>query len=43
MDKSSLAHMCWNCTYHIVFAPKYRRQMTYGKMKRGFGGITRGL
>ncbi|NGQ96233.1 IS200/IS605 family transposase, partial [Brevibacillus sp. SYP-B805] len=27
MDKSSLAHTKWNCKYHIVFAPKYRRQV----------------
>ena len=25
MDKNSLAHTTWNCKYHIVFAPKYRR------------------
>ena len=24
-DKNSLAHSAWNCKYHIVFAPKYRR------------------
>ena len=27
MDKNSLAHTTWNCKYHIVFAPKYRRQI----------------
>ena len=27
MDNSSLAHSKWNCKYHIVFAPKYRRQV----------------
>ena len=26
MDKNTLAHTTWNCKYHIVFAPKYRRQ-----------------
>lgn len=30
MDNSSLAHSKWNCKYHIVFAPKYRRQIIYG-------------
>nr|BAD18223.1 transposase of IS657 [Halalkalibacterium halodurans] len=30
-DKNSLAHTTWNCKYHIVFAPKYRRQIIYGK------------
>ncbi|MBU5450405.1 transposase, partial [Acetivibrio sp. MSJd-27] len=29
--KSSLSHTTWNCKYHIVFAPKYRRQIIYGK------------
>ena len=32
-DISSLAHSKWNCKYHIVFAPKYRRQVIYGKIK----------
>ena len=29
-DIKSLAHTKWNCKYHIVFAPKYRRQVFYG-------------
>ncbi len=33
-DTNSLAHTKWNCKYHIVFAPKYRRQVIYGKIKR---------
>ena len=32
---NSLAHTIWNCKYHIVFAPKYRRQIIYGKYKEG--------
>ena len=28
-DVNSLAHTKWNCKYHIVFAPKYRRQVFY--------------
>ncbi|AKT03497.1 transposase IS200 like family protein [Yersinia pestis 1045] len=28
-DEKSLAHTRWNCKYHIVFAPKYRRQVFY--------------
>ena len=32
-DSNSLAHTKWNCKYHIVFAPKYRRQVIYGKLK----------
>jgi putative transposase len=43
MDKSSLAHNKWNCKYHIVFAPKYRRQVIYGKLKREIGKILREL
>ena len=33
MDSSSLAHTKWNCTYHIVFIPKYRRKVMYGEVK----------
>ena len=43
MDKNSLAHTKWNCKYHIVFAPKYRRQIIYGKIKRDIGIILRRL
>ena len=32
-DRSSLSHTRWNCKYHIVFAPKFRRQAIYGKLK----------
>ncbi|MBQ8216307.1 MAG: transposase, partial [Clostridia bacterium] len=30
IDTNSIAHTTWNCKYHIVFAPKYRRQVIYG-------------
>ena len=43
MDKNSLAHTRWNCKYHIVFAPKYRRQIIYGKLKGDIGKILRTL
>ena len=43
MDNSSLAHSKWNCKYHIVFAPKYRRQIIYGKIKIDIGVILRKL
>ena len=36
MDKNSLAHTKWNCKYHIVFTPKYRRQAIYGKIKKRY-------
>ncbi|MBU5441227.1 IS200/IS605 family transposase [Paenibacillus sp. MSJ-34] len=42
-DVNSLAHTKWNCKYHIVFAPKYRRQVIYGKLKRDIGVILRQL
>ena len=34
MNNDSLSHTKWNCKYHIVFAPKYRRQVIYGKIKK---------
>ena len=43
MDNNSLAHSKWNCKYHIVFAPKYRRQIIYGKIKAEIGKILRML
>ena len=39
----SLSHTTWNCKYHIVFAPKFRRQVVYGKIKAGIGKILRAL
>ena len=32
-DLSRLAHTTWNCKYHIVFAPKYRRKVFYGSKR----------
>ena len=42
-DTNSLSHTKWNCKYHIVFAPKYRRQVIYGKIKADVGKILRQL
>lgn len=42
-DKNSLAHSKWRCKYHIVFAPKYRRQIIYGKYRQSIGQIIREL
>lgn len=39
----TLAHTTWNCKYHIVFAPKFRRQIIYGKIKGDRGKILRTL
>ena len=33
MDVNSLAHTKWECKYHIVFAPKYRRQVIYKQIR----------
>ena len=43
MDKNTLAHTKWNCKYRIVFAPKYRRRIIYGKIKVDIGKILRKL
>ena len=43
IDTNSLSHTTWNCKYHIVFAPKYRRQIIYGKIKKDIGDIIRKL
>ena len=42
-DIHSLSHSKWNCKYHIVFAPKYRRKVFYGKYKVEIGKILRKL
>ena len=39
----SLAHTTWECKYHIVFAPKFRRKEIYGTLKREIGMILREL
>ena len=42
-DINSLSHSKWRCKYHIVFAPKYRRQAIYGTIKQDIGKILRQL
>ena len=42
-DTNSLAHTKWNCKYHIVFAPKYRRKAFYGENRAEIGKILREL
>ena len=42
-DIYSLSHAKWNCKYHIVFAPKYRRKIIYGDLKIEIGKILRQL
>lgn len=43
IDINSLAHSKWRCQYHIAFAPKYRRQEVYGKIRADIGQILRKL
>lgn len=40
---NSLAHTSWNCKYHVVFAPKYRRQVFYKSKRLEIGRILRQL
>ena len=42
-DINSLSHSKWRCKYHIVFAPKYRRQVIYRELKADIGKILRQL
>lgn len=42
-DIHSLSHTKWNCKYHIVFAPKYRRKVFYGEKRAEIGKILREL
>ena len=39
MDNNSLSHTKWNCKYHIVFAPKFRRKIVYGQLKQDIANI----
>ena len=43
MDKNTLSHTSWRCKYHIVFAPKYRRQAIYRQLRKDIGSILREL
>ena len=39
----SLNHTKWECKYHVVFIPKYRKKRIYGEIRRHLGGILRRL
>lgn len=43
MDNQSIQHTRWNCTYHIVFIPKYRRKIVYGQVKKDIVDILKKL
>ena len=42
-DNNSLAHSTWNCKYHLVIAPKYRKMQIYGQIRKYIGVILRRL
>jgi putative transposase len=42
-DWQSQAHVKWDCKYHVVILPKYRRRVSYGRLRRGIGQILRDL
>ena len=39
----SLSHVRWECKYHVVFIPKYRKKVLYGRLRRAIGRILRDL
>ena len=43
MDKLTLSHTTWDCKYHVVFAPKFRRKAFYGSRRLEIGAILREL
>ena len=42
-DWQSLSHVRWDCKYHVVIVPKYRKKVIYGKLKYRVGPILRQL
>lgn len=42
-DTNTLSHTTWNCKYHVVFAPKYRRKVFYDQKRLEIGEILRDL
>ena len=42
-DWQSLSHVRWDCKYHVVIVPKYRKSVIYGKLKRKIGPLLRRL
>ncbi len=42
-DAESLSHTKWECKYHLVFIPKYRRKALYGELRRYLGEVFRRL
>jgi REP-associated tyrosine transposase len=42
-DSESLAHAKWECKYHVVWIPKYRRKALYGELRKHLGPVLREL
>jgi putative transposase len=42
-DEGTLAHTKWECKYHVVFIPKFRRKALYGQLRKDLGGMFRRL
>lgn len=42
-DQQSLSHTRWECKYHVVFIPKYRKKVLYKELRRHLGGVFREL
>lgn len=38
-DIQSLSHAKWECKYHVVWIPKYRRKMIYGQLRKNLGDV----
>ena len=43
MDYETLCHTKWECKYHVVFIPKYRRKALFGQLRKDFGPLFRSL
>jgi putative transposase len=42
-DVETLSHATWDCKYHLLFVPKYRRKALYGQLRKDLGGVFRRL
>ena len=42
-DRQNLSHVRWECKYHVIVVPKYRKQILYGKIRRRVGEILKDL
>ena len=42
-DWASLSHVRWDCKYHVVIVPKYRKKLLYGKIRKRVGEVIRDL